>query len=287
MDIKQAQNVLSIAKIYAGKIDGDIGPLTIAAVKKSEEGQKVDKRWKDERRLIASAQREMLKLGHNPGPIDGISGAKTDAAYALTLSDHEKKVNKTDLNSGVNATHTKNESAKTPAKVNTTDLVLPKFVVPRRPIDGEVEKVFGKPGDQNKRNTAGKVTFPFPFKYNGKDVKSFNCHELVAPVFQSMFNAAVNHYGEEKYNKLRLDIWGGCYNPRKMRGGAGWSMHAWGVAVDLDPANNQLKWGKDRALFARPEYEDFWKIVEAHKLVSLGRARNYDWMHIQCVREVL
>jgi hypothetical protein len=66
-----------------------------------------------------------------------------------------------------------------------------------------------------------------------------------------------------------------------MRGGTALSMHAWGIAVDLDPINNQLRWGKDRASFARPEYLPFWKIVEAHGATSLGRAKNYDWMHFQ------
>ena len=59
------------------------------------------------------------------------------------------------------------------------------------------------------------------------------------------------------------------------------SMHAWGIAVDLDPINNQLRWGKDRASFARPEFEPFWKIVEANGATSLGRAQNRDWMHYQ------
>jgi len=54
--------------------------------------------------------------------------------------------------------------------------------------------------------------------------------------------------------------------------------------VDLDPGRNQLKWGRDRAVFARPEYEPFWQIVESEGLVSLGRAKNFDWMHFQAAR---
>ena len=66
-----------------------------------------------------------------------------------------------------------------------------------------------------------------------------------------------------------------------MRGAKTWSMHAYGIAVDLDPERNQLKWGRDKAVFARPEYVPFWNIVESEGATSLGRARNYDWMHFQ------
>ncbi len=58
-------------------------------------------------------------------------------------------------------------------------------------------------------------------------------------------------------------------------------MHAWGIAVDLDPERNPLRWGRDRASFAASAYEPFWTIVEAAGAPSLGRACNRDWMHFQ------
>jgi hypothetical protein len=76
-------------------------------------------------------------------------------------------------------------------------------------------------------------------------------------------------------------MFGGCVNVRRMRGGSSWSIHSWGAAVDLDPDNNQLKWSKPKATFSRTEYNDFWKIVESEGWTSLGRARNFDWMHFQ------
>jgi hypothetical protein len=88
-------------------------------------------------------------------------------------------------------------------------------------------------------------------------------------------------YGQKDVEKLRLDMFGGCINVRRMRGGSSWSIHSWGAAYDLDPDNNQLKWGRDRATFAKKEYEDYWKIVESEGWTSLGRSRNFDWMHAQ------
>jgi len=60
-----------------------------------------------------------------------------------------------------------------------------------------------------------------------------------------------------------------------------WSIHSWGAAIDLDPNKNALKMTDKEATFAKPDYRDFWKIVESEGWVSLGRARNYDWMHFQ------
>ena len=31
-------------------------------------------------------------------------------------------------------------------------------------------------------------------------------------------------------------------------------------------------------------YEPFWRIVEGEGLLSLGRTRNFDWMHFQAAR---
>ncbi|MCH7410937.1 hypothetical protein MM239_16125 [Belliella sp. DSM 111904] len=58
-------------------------------------------------------------------------------------------------------------------------------------------------------------------------------------------------------------------------------MHSWGIAIDFDPSNNQLKWGRDMATFAGPEYHAWWDIWESEGWVSLGRLRNFDWMHVQ------
>ena len=107
------------------------------------------------------------------------------------------------------------------------------------------------------------------------------CNERVAKSLYTILENTLKTYGEKEIVKLRLDLFGGCLNVRKMRGGSAWSIHSWGAAIDLDPDSNQLKWGKDQASFAKPAYNDFWQIVEAEGWISLGRERNYDWMHFQ------
>lgn len=150
------------------------------------------------------------------------------------------------------------------------------------PRQNEVEAFFGKACSA--RATAGKVILPVALRYGDSPVRSFVCHELVAQPMLEIFKETVEHYGEARWRALRLDAFGGCYNCRPMRGGTRYSMHAWGIAIDIDPGNNQLKWGKDRASLARPEYEPFWKIVESKGAISLGRLLNFDWMHFQFAR---
>ncbi len=69
-----------------------------------------------------------------------------------------------------------------------------------------------------------------------------------------------------------------------MRGGQSYSMHSWGIAIDFDPERNQLKWGRPRARLSHSDAAPFWDAWEAEGWVSLGRARNFDWMHVQAAR---
>jgi len=114
------------------------------------------------------------------------------------------------------------------------------------------------------------------------ELSRITCHTKIAQSLYTIFEKTLQAYGNENINTLRLNVFGGCLNIRKMRGSATtWSTHSWGTAIDLDPDNNQLRWGRDRASFAKKEYEDFWRIVESEGWVSLGRARGYDFMHAQ------
>ena len=112
-------------------------------------------------------------------------------------------------------------------------------------------------------------------------LNKITCHEKVAKSVYTIFEKTLNGYGEKGIVKLKLDIFGGCLNVRKMRGGSAWSIHSWGAAIDLDPDNNQLRWSKEKATFGKEAYVPFWEIVESEGWTSLGRERNYDWMHFQ------
>jgi hypothetical protein len=61
-------------------------------------------------------------------------------------------------------------------------------------------------------------------------------------------------------------------------------MHAWGIAIDFDAANNGLKWNHTRASLAHPDCIPFWEIWESVGWLSLGRAKDFDWMHVQAAK---
>lgn len=56
------------------------------------------------------------------------------------------------------------------------------------------------------------------------------------------------------------------------------------LAIDFDPERNALKASNKTARLARPDCVEFWKIWESEGWVSLGRTRNFDWMHVQAAR---
>jgi hypothetical protein len=89
------------------------------------------------------------------------------------------------------------------------------------------------------------------------------------------------HYGSDRIKELEIDLYGGCFNFRKMRGGNRWSRHSWGIAIDLSPAKNGLKTKKPQAQFSRPEYKPMMDIFYKHGFENLGVEKDYDWMHFQ------
>jgi hypothetical protein len=115
-------------------------------------------------------------------------------------------------------------------------------------------------------------------------IHSFYCHAKIHDSLLRVLNKVLNYYGEEEIRRLRLDLWGGCYNERPIRGGTKWSMHSWAIAVDFDPLRNKLDWGRDKASFAAPVYNKWWDCWEEEGWVSLGRQRNFDWMHVQAAK---
>jgi len=143
-------------------------------------------------------------------------------------------------------------------------------------------KTYGFPSKSPDYLTTIKLPFPMFLSWD-KDVsiERMTCHKLVADKFTAIFNDILTHYGAEKIHELGIDRYGGCFNFRKMRGGSDYSRHSWGIAIDLDPERNLLKETSKTARFARPEYKEMIDIFYKHGFESLGREKNYDWMHFQ------
>lgn len=128
------------------------------------------------------------------------------------------------------------------------------------------------------------ITLPYPMRIAwdpDTKVSKMRCHVKVANNFLAVFDDLLAHYGYQKLVDLGIDLFGGCFNFRKMRGGSAWSTHSWGIAVDLDPARNTLKETSRTARFARPEYKPMIDIFYKHGFESLGVEKDFDWMHFQ------
>lgn len=148
-----------------------------------------------------------------------------------------------------------------------------------RETSADLIDFYGPPG-------TGQVVVPAPYPLRiawdqTQVIERFSCHERCVDAFTGVFRDTLAHYGMDKVQELRLDLFGGCLNVRRKRGGSSWSVHAFGAAIDLDPDRNRLHWRHDEAALAKPEYRPFWQIVESYGLVSLGRTRDFDWMHFQ------
>jgi len=141
---------------------------------------------------------------------------------------------------------------------------------------------YGKPNQTGSYLVSIKLPFPMKLAWDKNTiVKTMRCHKLVANQLIAIFTEILQVYGLAKIQELGIDLFGGCFNFRQMRGGSDWSRHSWGIAVDLDPERNQLKETSKTARFARPEYEQMINIFYKHGFVSLGREKNYDFMHFE------
>lgn len=149
------------------------------------------------------------------------------------------------------------------------------------PTQAEVRtgrSIFGKAGDES--NLA--IVLPaYPLFFEGRLVKRIRVHKLIAEHVQAAFREVLEAYGLKKIKELGLDQYDGSFNYRKTASGKSISLHSWGIAIDFAAAKNAYSQTHKTASLARPECEKWWQIWESHGAVSLGRERDYDWMHLQ------
>lgn len=148
--------------------------------------------------------------------------------------------------------------------------------------DAQIIEKFGQPGNTDNFTT---IPLPYPMRIAWDTkvrVQKMQCHELAADAFTNVFNQLLSHYGLQELQKLGIDLFGGCVNVRLMRGSkTKWSRHAWGIAIDLDPARNGLKTKKPIAQFSKVEYKAMMDIFYSNGFLNYGIEKDYDWMHFE------
>lgn len=258
---------------------------------------------------IRLAQSELKKRGHDPGPVDGIFGSRTRNALntipgltaswpdtrkltgfiQLVAKEHGINSGKIDGLWGPQTEFAYNTLKHLLLFGELPDIWRPEERAevnpnnwPSQRTDAELIAIYGEVGKHQKY-----LHVPYPHRLSwdiNTPITRFQCHTKVHDSMLRVLTKVFDHYGLAEIQRLRLDIWGGCLNVRTMRGGTRFSMHSWGIAVDYDPVNNRLDWGRDRATFARPDYNRWWEFWEEEGWVSLGRTRNFDWMHVQAAK---
>ncbi|WP_114750570.1 peptidoglycan-binding domain-containing protein [Pleomorphovibrio marinus] len=258
--VKLSQTLLNAKELYTGVIDGIPGPMTDQAL---QHFQEIPTSWPIIRRIIGFIQYASNENGIDAGPVDGIWGPQTQSAYESLSYLVEKGK---------------------PLPIWRPDEI--KSLHPNRwPIQHSqaFHDLYGERGEHNL--TAIRVPYPMMVSWEPySTVRTIRCHNKVAESLEKILVKVRDTYGENDIKKLRLNLFGGCFNNRRMRQGQNWSMHAWGVALDFDPENNPLSAGRDRATFAKADYEEWWKCWEEEGWTSLGKRLNFDWMHVQAAR---
>jgi hypothetical protein len=151
------------------------------------------------------------------------------------------------------------------------------------PTQAQARKFYGAPGTGH-----AKLVLPFQMHLAwdmNTLIHAFTVHEKCVASASIVFNKIAKLYPTDEIRlNLGISIYSGCYADRPMRGGSQPSMHSFACAIDFDDTHNQMKWGKDRARLAKADCVPFWEAWESEGWVSLGRSRNFDWMHVQAAR---
>jgi hypothetical protein len=152
----------------------------------------------------------------------------------------------------------------------------------RWPRQADCMSFYGKVGENQ---TQIEVPFDMFLAWSKSTrIRKITVHQKVAESALAALQEIGGNYSTKEKADLGIDLFGGSLNVRRMRGGTAYSMHSWGIAIDFDPERNQLHWGHEQARLAQPDALDFFKAWERQGWLSLGRARDFDWMHVQAAR---
>lgn len=273
-DLSTLQKALAEFKLYDGKIDSIFGPGTRRGIRALLTLEDVVDwlDWSDDRLYIAGLQALCKQDGIEVGDIDGVKGPRTEWALQVYAA-HARGDRSDDTWRDDEDKRDPPVAARQPARSTSW------------PTQAEARgnrSIFGAFGQNQKR-----LIFPYPMKLAwapSRIIRSAYCNAAVHDAALRALQKALGVYGEDGIKRLRLDYFGGCLNVRKVTGGTELSMHSWGVAFDFDPARNGYRVHKPAAEFSKPEYDDWFRAWEDEGAISLGRARDYDWMHIQFAR---
>ena len=263
----ELQKFLTDTHLYDGPIDGKISKDVYDAIDNLLDTYKIeDAGWKPQRRYIAAKQILFSVNKIKSGAIDGLDGPQTKNAQDI----FEAKL--------VPIWRDKTETLDPPktADKKITDVHFD------WPLQSDCMSYYGKVGtNQDTCNLPFEMVLAWDTK---SKLKSYSCHRLVKEPMERIWQRTFDFYGYEKMKELHLTYFGGCLNVRKMRGGSSWSMHSWGIAVDIDPDRNDLHTPWKDAQMSKPDYKKFVQFWYDEGAINLGLEADMDSMHYQFAR---
>jgi len=193
---------------------------------------------KSQGQLVKKLQQKLSELGFNVGPADGVFGPRTEAAVIKFQTDRGLDID------GVVGNQTWAELFKEEAPQ--------KPILESPPSQDRCFEVYGDfriRGWNQQELVQCDLSFaseklnhvllawgkPQPKGFAHNNWFGFWTHRLVAPKFVDAFKNVVDRGLEEQ-----IKTYGGCFNPRMIRGGKTWSTHSWGIAIDINTAWNRL-----------------------------------------------
>ena len=122
---------------------------------------------------------------------------------------------------------------------------------------------------------------PYPLFYSDQahtPLHHLRFNKKCVAVFDSAFRDVLATLGHDYIVAHHLDISGGSFCYRVERGGSHLSIHSWGAAIDMDPANNPFprKWRGGKQMDAK-----FATILQQHGLIWRGAKGDIDPMHFR------
>ena len=158
----------------------------------------------------------------------------------------------------------------------------------RQATTQEIIKLLGQPKQTTSNLVRLKLPYPMFLSWDlTTKINSILVHPKIKGPLENVLRSVKADYTPQQIQELGLNLFGGCYNYRKMRNGNDWSKHSWAIAIDVDPIRNQLKWGAKQAMIDNPEYECFRDAMRNNGFISLGEKYDYDWMHYEASYELL
>lgn len=252
------------------RIDGDAGRRTMAALHRISA---IPSTYTMGKRIIAFIQYiTILEPQIDDVVIDGLLGPATE--HAIQQITAIRKNGRVDLwRDRIEANGGANPFAHFTRILTTRDDSGVDW-----PEEVDLRKFYGEIGE----NWVPTARLPFSLKLawdTKRTIQRFTVNRKIKVQVENIFDEIYNVYSADEIRTLGLDLWAGASVVRKIRGGSRYSSHSYGCSIDINSSDNKLRWDKNQATMAGPEYEKFWTAIYRNGGRSLGIERDYDFMH--------